>query len=66
MRVKSQLLAERIRELNKNLENLVRAHYQLIDMFLPEVKPTKREIEILKKRKDEPTVSLKTLKKKLR
>jgi len=34
-------------------------------MLIPEARPTKREKEIIRKRKDEPVVSLEDLKKKL-
>jgi len=56
---------KQIEELNKNFLDLTRAHYQLIEMLLPEARPTKREKEIIRKRKNEPVVSLEELKRKL-
>jgi hypothetical protein len=57
---------EKLEVINKNFENLVRAHYTLISMLIPTVKPTKREIKILKERVKEPTVSLKEVEKRLK
>jgi len=69
MKIKYETLSElrrQIEELNKSFLALTRAHYQLISSLIPEAKPTKKEKEILKKRKNEPVVSLEALKRKLR
>jgi hypothetical protein len=53
MRLKSETLSEfyrKIENLNKNFLILSRAHYQLISSFIPEVKPTKKEIEAIKRK----------------
>jgi hypothetical protein len=56
---------ERLEIINKNFENLVRAHYMLISMLIPTTKPTKREMKIFKEREKEPTVSLREIEKRL-
>ena len=69
MKMKYETLTElhrQLEKLNKSFLALTRAHYQLISSLIPEVKPTKKELEIFRKRKSEPTVSLRALKKKLR
>ena len=62
---KTQLLRQ-IHKLNRNIEELIKAHYQLIDMILPEKNPTKWEREIIKKRKNEKVIPFKSLKEKLK
>jgi len=40
----------KIENLNKSFLALSRAHYQLISSLLPEVKPTKKELESIKRK----------------
>ncbi len=39
---------ERLGHIDKDIENLVRANYSLINMLIPSVKPTKQEIEAIR------------------
>ena len=52
-----------MKRLNESFAALAKAHYQLISLLIPEVKPTKEEIEAI--RKEEPLIPLEELKKKL-
>jgi len=55
---------KRIEELNKNLMALTNAHYQLISLLVPEVKPTKSEKLAIKRK--EKLVALSEIEKRLK
>ena len=55
-----------IERLNKNMKSLIEAHYRLISIFIPEVKPTKEEIKIFEERKREEVTSLKEIEKRIK
>lgn len=53
MKIKYETLTElrkQIEELNKSFLALTRAHYQLISSLIPEVKPTKKELEAIRRK----------------
>jgi hypothetical protein len=53
MRFKHEILSEisrKIENLNKSYLVLSRAHHQLISLLIPEVKPTKKELEAIRRK----------------
>ncbi|MGC8812691.1 MAG: hypothetical protein ACP5O8_03870 [Candidatus Aenigmatarchaeota archaeon] len=57
---------ERLENLSKEFQNLTSAHYALMSMLVPESRPTRKEVEMLKKRKKEKLVPLEKIEKRLK
>lgn len=57
---------EKLEKVNESFQNLIKVHYSLISMLVPEKKPTKREIEIFEQRKKEKVIPLEKIEKRLK
>lgn len=57
---------ERLENMDRDIQNLVKAHYRVMSMLVPEARPTKREIEIFKLRRRERVVPLEKIEKRLK